>query len=222
MKTHLLAGFVALAFAGASTQARAAVIQLTSPASVSAGDTTLVYPGAVGTVFSSPVSFTAGGNTLTFSAALGALELDQVGVTYGSSAFSNGTRILIAGGFQGPTAPITISFANPVSEFGVNAEEFNTGDYTVSFTAFDGARPLGTFTATGNDPSILSFEGARTTGGDVITSVLISDNASNNVGLGPFSFGNPTATSVPEPASLVLIISGLLGLSLVRPWRKVA
>jgi hypothetical protein len=199
-------------------QARATVAQLTSAASLSPGGATLAYSGTVGNTYGSPLSFSAESNTLTFSAAGDTLELDQVGVNYGVTAFSNGTYILFAGGFQGATAPITISFASPVTEFGVNAEDFKGGPYTVSFTVFDGPLALATFTTNGNDPKALSFEGAVATGGDAITSIVISDDVSNNIGLGPISFATESApmTGVPEPASVALFGFGLAALAVFR------
>ena len=70
MHLVLKSGSVAALFASvvAGSQAHAAVMQLTSLASLSLSDTTLVYPGKIdGSKISSPVTFTSGTNALTFS-----------------------------------------------------------------------------------------------------------------------------------------------------------
>jgi hypothetical protein len=208
----------------------AGTIQLTSASQLSPTDTVLTFPGATGPVGTtdntSPVSFAAGGNTLSFTASTSVngayFENDTVGVSYFETAFGSGTNLLYAAGYNGATAPITLSFANPVTEVGFNAEEFADGPYTISFTAYNGATDLGTFTASGYDPAngeaggVLSFEGLDSTGG--ITSLNISDGNGDNIALGPITFGG-TVTSTPEPGSLTLIGTGLLGLMLAMRKR---
>jgi hypothetical protein len=201
--------------------APAAADQLNSFTQMSPTDTNLIYTGTIGNVTSSPVVVSAGGNTLTFSDVGNSFEYDQADNNYLYTAFGAGTNILYASGFTSSAAPVTISFANAVTEFGFNAEEFNGGDYTISFTVYDGATDLGTFTSSGCDPAYavsdcsspaggtLSFEGFQSLGG--ITSVTLSDTDGDNIGLGPILFGG-TPLGTPEPSSLVMTGLGLLGL----------
>jgi hypothetical protein len=204
----------------------ASATQLTSASQLNLSDTAFVDPDAVGTVYhSSTVSITSGAEGLTFSRGSGAFEVDQVGVDYGSSAFANNTRIIGAGGFQGPGdgKAITIKFATAVDEFGLNVEDYNGGPYTVSFTAYDASgNSLGTFTASGNDPSTLSFEGLKSS--TAISKVVFDDSAAG--GSNDLMFGNivlqplATTSSAPEPSALMLVPGGLAALAGIRRYNR--
>ena len=213
----------------------ASVIQLTSASQLSSNSTTFTDTDPVGTVYSSnSVSFSRPSNQITFSRGAGGMfEEDAAGASYGSSGFANGTALVSAGGFQGAGAsdPVTISFAVPVIQFGVNVEEFNAGNYYVQYTAYDGATSLGTFqAAAANDPNTLSFEGL-TASGTVITKVVFDDVTSvgalknavpgdNNLIFGNLSFvntgGSLQAGQTPEPAVLGLFGLGLVVLALLK------
>lgn len=202
----------ALVLVAGSARAYAGSIQISSPAGLSPSDATLIFSGTQSTNLGTPVAFGAGDNTLTFSDTIG-FEVVQAGVSYFGTAFSDGTTILYGGGEFGSGAPVTIDFSTPVAEVGLTLEEYAVGPYTVTFSAYDGSNLLGTFTADGSDPeggyaSILSFEGVQATNGDVITSLVLSDDNGNNLGLGPVSYGSPT----PEPGTFGLLLTGLAGL----------
>ncbi|MGO9335990.1 MAG: hypothetical protein ACLPY1_00640 [Terracidiphilus sp.] len=197
-----------------SIQAYAGSLQIATPAGLSPTDTTLTFSGAQSTNLGTPVVFSAGGNNLTFSNTNG-FEVVQLGTTYFFSAFPNGTVILYGTGYLGKGGPVTIDFSSPVGQVGLNVEEFADGPYTVTFSAYDGAALLGTYTANGSDPdggfaSVLSFEGVEATGGDEITSLVLSDANGNNLGIGPVTYGAASAT--PEPGTFGLLFTGLAGL----------
>lgn len=221
MKRYLSATLLtaALSIMGGMSRAYAGAIQLTNATELGATDSTFTDPDSAGTHYSGPsVSFNNGDNTLTWSRGSGPFESDIAGVNYANTAFPAGTPILYAGGFSGAgdEGPVTLTFADPVTEFGVDIEEFAFIDYTVQFTVYDGATSLGTFSASGNDPDDLSFEGAAATGNDVITSVIFDDSAAggeNNLGFGPVTYGDAAA---PEPAAMALAAIGLAGMALVR------
>jgi len=203
---------LALILVAGSVRANAGSFQISSPAGLSPSDTTLNFSGSQSTLFDSPIAFSAGGNTLTFSNT-GGFEVVEAGTSYFDTAFPNGTVILYGSGYFGSGGAVTIDFSNPVGQVGFNAEEFADGPYTVSFSAFDGANLLGTFTSSGSDPdggfdSVLSFEGVQATGGDRITSLVVSDGNGNNLGLGPITYGAAT----PEPGTFGLLLTGLAGL----------
>ncbi len=108
----------------------------------------------VGTVFAGPsITFSDG---VTFSRKTsGAFEIDQAGYNYGDTAFSNGTLLVGAGGFQGAGdgKAITISFSTPVTQFSVNFEDFDAGSYTASYQVFDPkGNLLQTYSSSGSDP----------------------------------------------------------------------
>lgn len=184
----------------------------------------------LGAALSSP-RFNTGNDLVTFFRGYGPFEVDRVGVNYGASAFANGTYILGAGGFQGPGdgGAITLTFTIPVAEFGVNVEEFNTGNYAVGFTAYNAAGVAlgnGQYLASGSDPYSLSFEGLSVTG-DLIKSIRFDDinqphpypGDSNNLLFGNLAFYPSTVPlqapppDVPEPSTIAQLALGIVGLA---------
>ena len=223
---------IVVSITGGLGRADAGAIQLSNPSQLGATDSTFTDPdnagttdGVSATTYAGPsVSFTTTGNLLTWSRGSGPYETDQADTNYLQTAFPSGTQILYAGGFSGngDGGPVTLIFANPVNDFGVNVEEFAGGPYTVAFTVYDGTTALGTFSAAGCDPlgscspssGVLSFEGAAATGGDAITRVVFDDSGAggpNNLGFGPVTYGDASAT--PEPGTFWGLGLGLLGVA---------
>ena len=185
---------------GSTVTPAATVTQLTLASQLNPADEGFTDQDAVGNVYySSTVTLGSGATALTFERGSGSYELDQVGVNYGVSAFASGTKIIGAGGFQGPGdgKAITIVFGSAILEFGLNVEEYNAGPYTVSFTAFDASgNSLGTFSASGNDPSALSFEGMKSSYHN--HEVIFDDSAAG--GSNDLLFGNIDLLPAGQPA----------------------
>ncbi len=211
------------------------VTQLYTPLDLSTNDTKFVDKDAAGTTYAGPsVAFANGNNQLTFSRGSGGFETDKVGYNYGNSAFSNGTVVVGAGGFQGSGdgKAVTITFAVPVIQFGMNIEDFDLAGngtsnyYLIDFQAFDptGAS-LGYFNSKRgcSDNTCLSFEGL-TVSGDSIKSISFYDSpnnlnsSANNLLFGNIAYAN-TGTALqapavtPEPSSIALLGTGLLSLA---------
>jgi hypothetical protein len=224
--------FVAIAvLVLAATGAKADTLtQLASASSLSGGDVAVLFPQVGGTNEASGYQTSGGGNTLTFTESGTFRVLLQGGGVSGTSwnlDYPSGTHVLYTGNVfsnQG-TGPMTIVFSTPVVEFGFLFQNNYAGgpaSSTNTFSVYDGASLVATYNgstvSTDGGGNVLLFDAARVAGG-VITKIIVDGGNSNNH---DFSIGPPSIASVPEPGSLVLFGSGLLGLAAVLRRKLVA
>jgi hypothetical protein len=206
----------ALAAASAVVPAHAAVTQLLSPGDLTGTMATLGYSGVPGSEISTPLLLTGGGNTLTLTTPTGGLYFQTSdGLTFD---FDAGTPLLetnAGGSFATNDGPLTISFADPVTEFGLSAEDAEPDMETFSFTVNSTLSGAQTFTlpttdniSTTSGTAVLLGADAGT--GNGFTSVTISSmsdrGSTNDFFVGPVTI----APAVPEASSAALLGIGTL------------
>jgi hypothetical protein len=216
-----------VAILATASPSQAALIQLFSPADVS-GET-FIYPARPGPglqpVVPSPFVLAGLSNVLTFMNETGSfIRMDEEpsvpsgGGWEGGPGFPNGTRLLYTGNNVGVgSGPISISFLYPILTFGLLAQHSQEGLGVFNFMVFNGLTLLGSLNMAADQPGFL---GARVTDTDVITRIVISGSVLGD--LNNFAIGPVTAQPIPEPAMVLLLGSGLLGLRVAQRRSKVS
>ena len=205
----LLATLVAAALCllGRAPSVYAGAIQLTDVSQLTPGGTVVTYPSPTVDPFS--FDLVAGGLTINFATAGLFTVIDSDGLSFD---FPAGTTLLVNNLQSGP---LTVTFSTGILEFGLFAQSLALDLETFTFDVHHGSSTT-SFSAGPADnsglPGVALFLGARGTNGDLIDQVIISEAANNDFVVGPLTFVEAAATDqVPEPASLLLLGTGLLG-----------
>lgn len=210
---------VSLLMAAVAVPCEAGSILLTSYAQMTPGFDTVTYTGDPFTT--SPTLVALGpGNSVTISDGLGTIERRDQSSGGWAGNFAPGERL--AWTQTGDNNPMTIQFSSGVGEFGLQIMSDFFGPFSGSFDVFNGATNIGNYAFAGNseptsDDTAL-FLGARGTGGDVITSVVIrlfDINQQGDFAINEVSYAD---SSVPEP--MLLSLFGIAAVAGVRRFRQ--
>lgn len=132
--------------------------------------------------------------------------------------FEPGENLLYTGNLAGGgPGPMTIAFAQGVSSVGFQIQDAFFGPFTATLQVFNGNTLLDTLVlqgnSNGNNDGSAIFMGVGDLSGANITSIVISDQGvgdANDFAINALSIG---VNQVPEPSSLALMGSALLGLA---------
>jgi PEP-CTERM putative exosortase interaction domain len=191
-----------------ASPAEAGAIQLIDVAELSAGGIDVSYPS----VPPNPLDIDADGVLLSFSTPIAFSEFDQDGMF--APQFPPGSTLL----FNLAEGPLTIDFAPGIREVGFFAQGFSINTpQAFAVNVFNRSTLLKSFSV-GPDPNAgfpgtALFIGARAFGLDLITQMTVTNTELSDdpsFVIGPLTFSEVAADQVPEPASLLLLGSGLL------------
>lgn len=213
----LLAVFVIAAFSVAQADV---IVLVPSPAGASASvDWSQLNGGVPNTVLPHAfVAFSSGGDTATasFSGAVsnkGEL-VEQGSVVPWKGNFNTGEFAV----WTTNHGPLTVSFGNSYNFVGAYFQQQLYGTFTAKLQVYAGSTLLGSVTESGVSnfaPGTAMFIGALDKSGPNITKVIFSETAGNN--LNDFAIATMYLGTVPEPGTMVLVGTGLIGLaSIVR------
>jgi hypothetical protein len=200
----------ALCVLGRVPSVYAGAIQLTDVSQLTPGGTVVSYPAGPPPLF----DVDAGGVLLSFSTPIAFNSFVQGQTGFFAPQFPPGSTLL----FNFLDGPLTIDFDPGSREVGFFAQgvSFNTPQ-AFAVNVFNGLSLLTSFSVgpdpnTGDEGTAL-FIGARAFGLDLITQMTVSNTELSDdpsFVIGPLTFSEAAAEQVPEPASLLLLGSGLL------------
>ncbi|MCU1286003.1 MAG: hypothetical protein JWO13_2353 [Acidobacteriales bacterium] len=150
-----------------------------------------------------------------------AVQCPAVSCSWTGNFNAGDSLIWTSNGNGGANGPMSLAFGTGVFAAGAYIQEDTPGPFTARITAYNGNTALGSYSVTSDNDGNVVFVGLIDSNGSMTKVVFDLTNCSGfDCNTKDFAIDSVNTNTVPEPSSMVLLASGLVGIGRTIRRRK--